>query len=359
MIMSIMRRKTSIKKEMPRPLKEGEVVRGKVIGIGRSAIYVDLGCFGTGVIYGREFKEAKDMLKNLKIGEEVSAKIIDLETEDGFVELSVKEATQQMAWEEIKNKKEKDEVIKVKILGANKGGLLTKVLGIPAFIPVSQLSPTNYPRVEDGDSTKIFQELQKFIGKEMEVKVLDFSQKEGKLILSEKAKVAEEIKNSLEKYKIGDVVEGEITGISTFGAFMKFGKENNLEGLIHISELDWKLVKNPAEIVKVGQKIKAKIINIENDRVFLSLKALKKDPWVGIEKKYKKGDIIKGKVVEFRPFGALIQITPEIQGLIHISEFGSHQKMENALKIGNTYKFKISLVNPKERKIVLKLTDKS
>ena len=109
----------------------------------------------------------------------------------------------------------------------------------------------------------------------------------------------------------------------------------------------------------MGQKIKAKIINIENDRVFLSLKALKKDPWAGIEKKYKKGDIIKGKVVEFRPLGALIQITPEIQGLIHISEFGSHQKMESALKIGNTYKFKISLVNPKERKIVLKLTDKS
>jgi len=354
-----MKKKIVQKKELPHPLKEGEVAQGKVIGVGKSAIYVDLGPFGTGVIYGREFKEAKDTLKSLKIGDKISAKVVDLETEDGFVELSVREATQQMAWEEIKEKKEKNEIVKVRILGANKGGLLTKIFGIQAFLPVSQLSPSNYPRVEDGDSTKILQELQKFIGEEMEVKILDFSPKEGKLILSEKAKIANDIKSALEKYKIGDIIEGEITGISSFGAFIKFGGKDTLEGLIHISELDWKLIQDPAEVVKVGQKVKAKIINIDNDRVFLSLKALKKDPWEGIEKKFKKGDIIKGKVAQFRSFGALIQITPDIQGLVHISEFSSHQKMESTLELGKKYNFKISLVNPEERKIVLKLTDKS
>ncbi|MCD6549957.1 S1 RNA-binding domain-containing protein [bacterium] len=350
-----MENKKYSKKEIIRPLKVGEVVEGKVIGIGRSAVYIDLDPFGTGIIYGKEFKEAKDTLKKLNIGDKISAKIIDQETEEGFVELSIREAYQQMAWENIKEKKEKDEPVKVKITNANKGGLLTELFGIPAFLPVSQLSAQNYPRVEGGNPAQILQELQKFIGQEMEVKILDFSPKENKLILSEKAKTAQEVKSALEKYKIGDIIEGEITGISNFGAFIRFGKESPLEGLIHISELDWKLVENPAEIVKVGQKVKAKIINIDNDRVFLSLKALKDDPWKDIEKKYKKGDIIKGKVTRFRPFGALVQIEKDIQGLIHISEFNSHQEMEKTLKIGETYNFKISLVNPSERKIVLKL----
>jgi len=345
------------KKDLIQPPRLGEVIEGKVIGIGKSALYLDLGFFGTGIIYGKEFKEAKNTLKDLKIGEEILAKVINLETEEGFVELSLRKADQEISWEKAKQKKEKGETIKVNILGANKGGLLTQIFDISAFLPVSQLSPSNYPRVENGDPAKILKELQKFVGKEMEVKILDISQKENKLILSEKAKTAEKIKDILEKYKIGDAVEGEVTGVSNFGVFMKFGKDkDNLEGLIHISELDWKLIENPAEIVKIGQKVKAKIINIEKERVFLSLKALKKNPWEDIEKKYKKGDVIKGKVVKFKPFGALVQITPDIQGLIHISEFGTSKKMEEALEIEKKYDFKISLIDPSEHKIVLKLS---
>lgn len=344
------------KRDLIQPPRTGEVVEGKVAGIGKSALYLDLGAFGTGIIYGKEFKEAKNTLKDLKIGEKVLAKVIDLETEEGFVDLSLKKADQEMAWEKVKEKKEKGESIKVAISGANKGGLLTELFDIPAFLPVSQLSPANYPRVEDGDPGKILKELQKFVGQDIEVKILDISQKENKLILSEKAKTAEKIKDILEKYKVEDVVNGEVTGISNFGVFIKFGKDkDNLEGLIHISELDWKLIEDPSEIVKVGQKIKVKIINIEKDRVFLSLKALKKDPWEDVEKKYKKGDTIKAKVVKFKPFGALIQITPNIQGLIHISEFGSQEKMEEALKVGEKYDFKISLIDKAEHKIVLKL----
>lgn len=344
------------KKDLIQPPRTGEVIEGKVVGIGKSALYLDLGSFGTGIIYGKEFKEAKGILKDLNIGDKVLAKVINLETEEGFVELSLRKADREMAWEKVKEKKEKGESLKVSISGANKGGLLTELFDIPAFLPVSQLSPPNYPRVEDGDPGKILKELQKFVGKEMEVKILDFSPKENKLILSEKAKTAEKIKDILEKYKVGDIVEGEVTGISNFGVFIKFGKgKDNLEGLIHISELDWKLIEAPSEIVKVDQKVKAKIINIEKERVFLSLKALKKDPWKDVEKKYKKGDIIKAKAVKFKLFGALIQITPNIQGLIHISEFGSQRKMEEALKIGEKYDFKISLIDPAEHKIVLKL----
>ncbi len=317
---------------------------------------MDLGAYGTGIIYGREFYEARGELKDMKVEDKIFAKVIDLDNEEGYVEMSVKEAGEVLAWETLRQKKESGEPLTIKVLGANKGGLLAEVLRIPAFLPVSQLSPEHYPRVEGGDTSKILRELQNFIGKDLEVKVFDFSQKEGKLILSEKAKETEKIKEILKNYKAGDVVEGEISGITNFGAFLKFGKEN-LEGLIHISELDWKIIEDPSEVVKVGEKVKAKIIDISNEKVSLSLKALKKDPWQDIEKKYKKGSSVKGEATKFNPFGAFIQITPKIQGLIHISEFGTQKKMEETLKIGQKYDFEILLIDPKEHRMTLKLAE--
>ncbi|PIQ05224.1 MAG: hypothetical protein COW72_02925 [Candidatus Nealsonbacteria bacterium CG18_big_fil_WC_8_21_14_2_50_37_10] len=225
--------------------------------------------------------------------------------------------------------------------------------GIPAFLPVSQLESCHYPRVEGGDMAKILKELQKFVGKEMEVKIFDLSKKERKLILSEKIKEIERIKEVLKNYKVGEVVEGEITGITDFGAFVKFGE--NLEGLIHISELDWKIIEDPSEVVKVGEKVKAKIIEISGEKVSLSLKALKKDPWLTLEEKYKKGNIVSGKVTKFNPFGAFVRITPEIQGLCHISEFGTKIKMAERLKIDKNYDFQILEIQKEEHRMSLKL----
>jgi len=339
------------KNDLLKPLRVGDVVEGKIVGKGRAALFLDLGVFGTGTIYGKEFYEAKEKLKELKIGDKVFVKIIDLENEEGYIELSLSGASREMAFEVIRQKKEKGENLLVKILGANKGGLVAEVSDIPAFLPVSQLSPEHYPRVEGADKTKILRELQKFIGATLEVKILDFSQKDEQIILSERAKILETKKEILKNYEVGTIVDGEITGITDFGAFLKF---DNLEGLIHISELGWRIIEDPTEIVKVGDRVQAKIIEIQNDRVFLSLKALKQDPWQGIEKKYKKGDIVLGKVVKFNPFGAFVQLNPEIQGLCHISEFEGG-KMEEALKIGKKYKFQILLVNEKEHKMSLGL----
>jgi small subunit ribosomal protein S1 len=179
------------------------------------------------------------------------------------------------------------------------------------------------------------------------------------------------MKEILKDYKAGDTVDGEISGITDFGAFIKFsllsknqvGKQDPkapiqpLEGLIHISELDWKAIEDPSEVVKLGQKVKAKIIDISNGRVSLSLKALKKDPWEDIEKKYKKGDAVSGKVTKFNPFGVFVQISPQIQGLCHISEFGSQKRMQEVLKIGKKYNFKILLIEPKEHRMSLKLAE--
>ena len=354
----------------------GSIVEGKVVARDRSSLYIDLGNQGTGIIFGREFYEVKELIKTLQIGDTVHAKIVELENEDGYRELSLQDATKDLSWQKLREMKDSAEIIKVKITGVNKGGLLTSVNNIPAFLPVSQLSPENYPRVADADKAKILKELQKFIGKTLEVKVLDLLAEENKLILSEKAKTEQAIKKILDQYKKGDIIEGKITGIADFGAFIRFplpeetaqnstetnaepsgsgSKNSSIEGLIHISELDWQLVQNPAEVVKVGEVIKAQIIDINNNQVFLSLKSLKENPWEKIEKEYKKGDTIEGKVISFSPFGAFVEVLPKIRGLCHISEFSSQKEMEDSLNPGESYKFEILLIEPKEHRMSLKL----
>lgn len=354
-----------------KPVKEisnvpgiGSIVEGKVVARDRSSLYIDLGNQGTGIIFGREFYEVKEVIKSLNIGDTVFAKIVELENEEGYRELSMIDATKDINWQKLRDLKEKEEIISVKITGVNKGGLLTSINNIPAFLPVSQLSAENYPRVADADKAKILKELQKFIGKTLEVKVLDLLAEENKLILSEKAKSEQLFKKILNNYKKEDIIEGKITGIADFGVFIKFPltaegtpeeKDSSIEGLIHISELDWQLVQNPASVVTVGEVLKAKIIDIKNNQVFLSLKALKENPWEEVEKNHKKGDVIKGKVISFSPFGAFIEVLPKIRGLCHISEFASQKEMEDSLKAGETYEFEILLIEPKEHRMSLKL----
>lgn len=362
------------------PPSIGSIVEGKVVARDRSALFLDLGNQGTGIIFGREFYEVKDVIKSLNIGDIVHAKIVELENEDGYCELSLQDATKDINWQKLQELKDSGEIIKVKISGVNKGGLLTNINNIPAFLPVSQLSPENYPRVVDADKAKILKELQKFIGKTLEVKVLDLLATENKLILSEKAKTEQLMKAMLNHYKKSDIIEGKITGIADFGVFIRFPlseenaqnnaeintetrwnesgnikKDESIEGLIHISELDWQLVANPSEVVKVGEVIKAQIIDINNNQVFLSLKSLKENPWEKIEKDYKKGDNIDGKVISFSPFGAFIEVLPKIRGLCHISEFASQKEMEDSLKTGESYQFEILLIEPKEHRMSLKL----
>jgi len=344
------------KNNLAKPAQVGKIVEGKIVGKARSAVFLDLGPIGTGIIYGKEFQESKEEIKKLKMGDPLLVKIIELENEQGYIELSLNQASDKITWEKLKQYKDENEKLKVNITGANKGGLLAEVFGVSAFLPVSQLLPEHYPRVEKGDATKIVKELQKFVGQDLEVKIFDLDPKQGKLILSEKAKEDEKIKEILKNYNVEDVVEGEITGITDFGVFMKFGKEN-LEGLIHISELDWQLIEDPADIVQVGQKIKAKIISIADNKVSLSLKALKQDPWQDFEGEHKKGDIIEGKVTKFNPYGTFVQINPKIQGLCHISEFGTKTKMEETLKIGEKYKFQILSIDSKEHRMSLKVVD--
>ena len=337
-------------------LRNGDIVEGKVIAKERSSVFLDLGPTGTGIVYGKEFFDAKMVLDNLKIDDKIFGKVIESENEDGYIEMSVKDADKEIVWKDLREKREKGEILTLKIIGANKGGLTTKVSNLLAFIPVSHLSADHYPRVEQGDPQKIVKELQKLVGIDIELKILDLDPKENKLILSEKFKDDDKIKEIIKNYKVGDAVEGEISGLTDFGAFIKFpsGDENYLEGLIHVSELDWQLISHPSEVIKTGDKVKAQIVNIAENKIFLSLKALKEDPWKDIDKKYKRGDIIEGEVTKFSLFGAFIRLSREFQGLCHISEFASQKKMMEELQLNGKYKFEISIIDSLNHRIGLK-----
>ncbi len=334
--------------------REGDIVEGPIIRKQGSEIYVDLHAAGTGIIYGREYYEAQDKLKEKKEGDLISAKIIELENEDGLRELSLSGAGRETSWQRLEKLRDVQELISVKIIDANRGGLMAEKEGIEGFLPVSQLAPSHYPRVEGGDKEKILRELEKFVGQTMEVRILDVDQRQNKFIVSEKAGEVEAIQKALTKYHVQDVVKGEITGVVDFGAFIRL--DPLVEGLIHISELDWQLVQNPHDIVKVGDTIEAKIVDITPDgRISLSLKALKEDPWKNLGEKYVKGTIAKGVVSKINPYGALVRLEEGIQGLVHISEFASEEDLKAKLQVGSEYSFEITQITPEERRIALKL----
>lgn len=334
------------------PLETEALIEGPVIDITKSAVYVDLKPFGTGIIYGREFMNARDIIKKINIGDIVKAKIVDRENEDGYVELSLKEAKQALIWSEAEKAIRAKTVLDITIKDANKGGLIMEWQGILGFLPASQLKSEHYPRVEDSDKEKILKELRKLIGKKLAVTIIGANSKEGKLIFSEKdGSESEEKKEIVGKYALGDEIECSVAGIVDFGIFLKI--EEGLEGLVHISEIDWGLIDDTRALFKIGDKVKAKIIEIKDGKISLSVKALKENPWKEYEGKLKKGDIVKGVVIKFNKHGALISIKEGVAGLVHNSLFGSEAKLREKLELGKVYNFQITLFEPKDQRMTL------
>lgn len=332
--------------------KVGELISGTLLSRSGPCIYIDLGPYGTGVVYGREFYNARDIIKLLKTGDTVMAKVVEVENEEGYVELSLREAGRDKIWQEAEDVIKNKTLLPLRVFSANKGGLVIYWQNIAGFLPVSQLTAKHYPRVEGGDKGKILSELQKFVGEMLDVTILDVDPKENKLIFSEKNVESEEMKEVLSKYHVGDVIEGEVTGVVDFGIFIKI--EEGLEGLTHISELDWGLVENPADLFQPGDRVKAKIISVEGGKVSLSIKALKPDPWKDFANRYKKGDIVMGRVRKIDRFGVFVEVDEFLlSGLAHVSEFGSEKEMREVMKLDTVYHFQILNLNPDERKLSL------
>lgn len=331
--------------------KVGELVEGTVLARRGFKLFVDLGPGGSGIVFGREFLEARETIKNLKPGDKITAKVIELEGEDGYIELSLKDAGQDMVWREAEELMKNKETLTLQALEANKGGLVLEWKKVKGFLPASQLKIGHYPRVEGGDREKILEELRKFVGEKLGVVIIAIDPRENKIIFSEKGVESEELKEMIAKYQIGQVVEGEVTGVVDFGIFIKL--EEGLEGLCHLSELDWSLVQDPGDLFKVGEKVSAKVIAVDGGRVSLSVKALKPDPWIKAADEFRKGDIVEGTILRFNKYGALVAIAEGVSGLCHISEFGSDKAMREKVEGGKKYPFQITLFEPKERRMTL------
>lgn len=335
--------------------KVGDLVTGTIISISKNEIYLDLAGITTGVIRGREIYDESSDSAGLKIGDPAAATVVGLDNENGYMELSFREAGHKKAWDHLESIYKKGQVIDAKVTDANKGGLMIKLGNVLGFLPVSQLTIEHYPRIEGGDKNKILGHLKSFINQNLKAKIIDLNEKEEKLIISEKAAWDDQQKKVVSKYKVGDQVKGRVTGVVDFGAFVEFG--DNLEGLVHISELAWQRIDNPRDIIKVGDIVEAEIIEIADTKVSLSLKKLQKDPWVDVAKKYNIGQKVRGKVLKVNPFGAFVELDNDIHGLVHISELSDKKiaSPKDVVTVGKDYDFVILSIEPNNHRLGLSL----
>ena len=337
--------------QIPEPPKAGDIVEGPVLALERARLYIDLPPWGTGVIYGREYLNAREVIKRTNVGDKIAAKVIEVNTKDGYIELSLKEARTALVWAEAEQLVKDKSQFELTIKEANKGGLILDWQGISGFLPASQLKPEHYPRVGDGDKDKILDELRKMVGERVMVSMISAIPKEGKLIFSEKGADDKEKKELIANYQVGDALDGEVTGMVDFGVFIKL--EEGLEGLVHISEIDWGLVDDPRHFFKVADKVRVKIIDIKEGKISLSIKQLKDNPWTVAVDKYHKGDKVEGVIIKFNKHGALASIEEGIAGLVHVSEFGNEEALRQTLELGKRYPFVISLFEPKDMRMAL------
>lgn len=335
--------------------REGAMVDATFIRNGIREAYFDIGAFGTGIVFGAEWMNARDIIKSLVPGDKIASKINAIDGEYGFTELSLTEASRQKSWGQVQELADSGEPISVKVVGANPGGLLVQIFDLRGFLPVSQMSAEHYPKEAQAQTNRSAEDLKKFVGEEFSVKVINVNPKKNKLIVSERESVTVNMKELLAKYQAGDTVEGTVSGIADFGIFVRFANQPEIEGLVHISEIDHRIVENPKELVEMNQPLTVKILDIKEGRVFLSLKALKNDPWRTVATTHSVGQKISGTVYKFTTFGALVNLSDGLQGSVHVSEFGSLDGLKAALAVGKEYEFLIDIIKPEERRITLKL----
>ncbi|MBT3292769.1 S1 RNA-binding domain-containing protein [Candidatus Peregrinibacteria bacterium] len=335
-------------------IRPGELLEGTVVFKGKNKLLIDIGGVATGIISGRELRDSFNTFKELTIGSSVMAMVLEEENNEGMHVLSLRMASQQKAWEQFHRLIEEGGTMKFVAQEANKGGLLSNIDGIRTFLPVSQLAPAHYPRVNNADQSEIINRLLKYVNFTFTVKIITMDEEAGKIVVSEREALSEKRANSLESLKIGDTKDGMVTGVVKFGLFVAF---DGLEGLVHISEIAWGHVKNPSEHAVVGDKVKVKIIGIDGDKLSLSMKQLTRDPWEEIAERYPVGKKVTGTVVRFADYGAFLKLEKDINGLIHLTEV-SHLKADDpseVLTIGQKVDAQVINIDIDERRIGLSL----
>ena len=304
---------------------------------------------------GRELEQG---VGQIQPGDTVSASVLEAEAPEGYAILSLKKVAKEKGWELLEERFKNGEVFGIIPFDANKGGLLIEIEGIRGFLPVSQLSAENYPRVTGADKDEILHRLNSIVGRTLMVRILDLDRKQNKLIVSEKAAQREFTESKIANFKVGDKVKGVVTGVVDFGVFVNV---EGIEGLVHISEIAWDRVDNPSKYVKIGQEIEALIIAIDQEKLSLSMKQLTPDPWLQEISKYKVGDKVDGKITRITPFGAFVQVTPVIEALVHISELADEHVADPAshVELGETKQFTIIGIDEAQHKLSLSLKAKA
>ena len=327
-----------------------EVVNGTVHQVTENGIIVDMGCKKDGIIPKEEVTlEGDQKLTDLfKAGDEIQAKVVKTDDGEGVITLSKKKLEVNEHWNEINDALENKTTITVKVLRQVNGGVIAAYKEVSGFIPLSQLSDKY---VENADE---------FIGKELPVKVTRVDLKRGRTVFSHKAILDEEKKKQIEavwnSLNVGDVVEGTVMRFTDYGAFVDLG---GIDGLLHISEISWGKLKHPQEVLQIGDRVKVKILsmNEEKGKISLGLKQTTPEPWSVIEEKYQVGQVVTGKVVQIKEYGAFVELEPGLDGLVHISEV-AHKRVNDIaeeLTLGQTVEAKILEIDTERKRISLSI----
>lgn len=328
-------------------LSRGKTVEGTVTEKTKRALFIDFGGKTEGMVIDRELKAAQDLVAEIEVGDKVKAIVTQAENEQGQILLSLRRAAQDRGWQEFEEKLKTGEAVEVFGRDVNRGGLIVECRGLQGFIPASQFGTKLAGKVED------------LINRTLKVKPIEVDRAMNRLIFSEKevseAKMMAAQAEALGKIKTDDVFAGEVTGVMPFGLFVKIKGPNGtfLEGLVHISEISWEKVEDPAAYYKERDKVKVKVLAVDkkSGKLNLSIKQLTADPWQEIKKKYKAESRVKGKVVRLAPFGAFVNLEPGIDGLIHISKIPA----ESSLKVGDKVSCYIESIEPEARRMSLGL----
>jgi small subunit ribosomal protein S1 len=332
-----------------RPFEEGDVVSGKVVRIDKDEVLVDIGYKSEGVIPAHELsiRKSVDPSEEVELGEEVDALVLTKEDQEGRLILSKKRARFEKAWRKIEGAAESGEPVTGTVIEVVKGGLILD-LGVRGFLPASLV---DIRRVHN---------LDEFMGTELECKVIELNRSRNNVVLSRRAVLEEERKEVREqilgRLQPGQVVEGKISNIVDFGAFVDL---DGIDGLIHISELSWSHVNHPSEVVSIGDTVRIKVLDIDRDRqrISLGLKQTQEDPWQRVVDTYRPGNVLEGAVTKVVAFGAFVEIVPGVEGLVHISELADHH-VENPSEVvepGTQVQVKILEIEEERRRLSLSI----
>ena len=328
---------------------KGDIIEGTIVRIDRNEVMVDVGFKSEGVIPSRELSVRKSVNPKdlVNEGDKIKALVLDKEDDEGRLILSVKRAIYEKAWGDIQEISDNDKSVKGTVIESVKGGLIVDI-GVRGFLPASLID------------VRRVKELTSYIGEEIEAKILELDRQRNNIVLSRKAHLEQEQSGErqsfLENLEVGNIKEGKISSIVNFGAFVDIG---GMDGLVHVSELSWRHVENPNEIVNVGDIVKVKVLEIDNDkeRISLSIKQVTEDPWLDFELQYKQDDIVDGDVTKVVPFGAFVTIGKGVEGLVHVSEISVDKvdSPELALAIGQKVKIKITELDIPKRRVNLSM----